>query len=146
MEIQRSFGTGWTFQRINVSPFLFWCRMVSILKMIKTRLTFSIVSTVLWKFPHCFPIYFVNLWTHTLPRDWVSANVVPVLKQDDRHIPSYYQPISLTSVVAKTMDILRIHSEITMALESHQLISTHQFGFRKNHSTIYLTWGCTWLG
>ena len=71
--------------------------------------------------------------TGTLPRDWVSANVVPVFKRDDRHIPSNYRLISLTSVVIKTMGRI-IHSELTVVLESHNLISTHQFGFRKNHS------------
>jgi len=59
---------------------------------------------------------------------------VPVFKRDDRCIPSNYRPISLTSVVVKTMQCI-IHSAI---LESHLLISTHQFGFRKNHWTTYL--------
>ena len=78
-----------------------------------------------------------SMSTGTLPRDWVSANVVPVFKRDDRHIPSNYRPISLTSVVIKTMERI-IHSELTVVLESHNLISTHQFGFHKNHSATHL--------
>ena len=31
-----------------------------------------------------------------------------------------------------------IHSELTVVLESHNLISTHQFGFCKNHSATHL--------
>ena len=75
--------------------------------------------------------------TGTLPRDWVCANVVPIFKRDDRHISSNYRPISLTSIVVKTMERI-IHSKLTTVLESHNLISTHQFGFRRNHSTTHL--------
>ena len=75
--------------------------------------------------------------TGTLPRNWVSANVVPVFEWDDRHIPSNYWPVSLTSVVVKTMELI-IHSELTAVLESHQLISTQQFGLHKNHSITHL--------
>ena len=78
-----------------------------------------------------------SMSTGTLPRDWVTANVVPVFKRDDRCVPSNYRPISLTSVVVKTMERI-IHCELTAVLESHHLISTHQFGFRKNHSTTHL--------
>jgi len=62
---------------------------------------------------------------------------VPVFKRDDRCIPSNYRPISLTSVVVKTMECI-IHSELTAILESHLLIGTHQFGFHKNHWTTHL--------
>ena len=75
--------------------------------------------------------------TGSLPKDWVSANVVPVFKHDDRHVPSNYRPISLTSIVVKTMERI-IHSGLVSALESHNLIGVHQFGFRKWHSTTHL--------
>ena len=71
-----------------------------------------------------------SMSTGSLPKDWVSANVVPVYKRDDRHVPSNYQPISLTSIVVKTME--------RIILESHNLIGVHQFGFRKRHSTTHL--------
>jgi len=63
---------------------------------------------------------------------------VPVFKRDDT--PSNYRPINLTSIVVKTMERTRriMHSELTAVLESHHLISTHQFSFRKNHSTTHL--------
>ena len=68
----------------------------------------------------------------TLPTDWVCANVVPVFKHDDKHVPSNYQPISLTSVVVKIMERI-IHSELSTALESCNLIRANQFGFHKHH-------------
>ena len=58
-----------------------------------------------------------SMSTGTLPKDWVCVNVVPVFKQDDRHISSNYQPISLTSIVVKTMERI-IHSKLTTVLES----------------------------
>ena len=75
--------------------------------------------------------------TGTLPKDWVCANAVPVFKRDDRHTASNYRPISLTSIVVKTMECI-IHSSLTSVLESHNLIGIHQFGFRKHHSTTHL--------
>ena len=35
---------------------------------------------------------------------WVCANVVPVFKRNDRHVSSNYRPVSLTSIVVKTME------------------------------------------
>ena len=78
-----------------------------------------------------------SMSTGTLPRDWVSANVVPVYKRGDRQAPSNYRPISLTSIVVKTMERI-IHSEVMSTLEAHHLISTHQYGFRRGHSTSHL--------
>jgi len=73
----------------------------------------------------------------TLPFDWVSANVVPVFKRDDRHNPANYRPISLTSLVVKIMEKI-IHSHIVSSLESLNLLNSFQFGFRSCRSTVDL--------
>ena len=78
-----------------------------------------------------------SMSTGTLPKDWVSANVVPVYKRGNKQAPSNYRPISLTSIVIKTMERM-IHSELMSTLEAHHLISTHQYGFRRGHSTSHL--------
>ena len=52
-----------------------------------------------------------SMSTGTLSRDWVCANVVPVFKRNDRHVPGNYRPISLTSIVVKTMERV-IHSNL----------------------------------
>lgn len=48
-----------------------------------------------------FATYLFNksMSTGTLPQDGVCANVVPVFKRNDRHVPSNYQPVNLTSIV-----------------------------------------------
>ena len=63
--------------------------------------------------------------------------VVPIFKSDNKHIPRNYWPISLTSIVIKTMEHI-IHFELNSVLESYNLISVCQFGFHKNHSTVHL--------
>ena len=82
-------------------------------------------------------LFQMSLDSGTLPSDWTSANVVPVFKCNDRHQPSNYRPISLTSLVVKVMEKI-VHSQIVAALESRKLISSFQFGFRCKHSTVDL--------
>ena len=72
-----------------------------------------------------------------LPRDWVTANVVPIHKKCDKRLASNYHPISLTSVFVKTMERI-IRSQLVNVLEEDGCISEEQFGFRKNRSTTSL--------
>ena len=78
-----------------------------------------------------------SLSTGTLPFDWVSANVVPIHKRNDKHIPGNYRPISLPSVVIKVFERI-IHQHLVSALESHHLLSPSQSGFRTRRSTVTL--------
>ena len=74
---------------------------------------------------------------HTFNLELLTANVVPVYKRGDKHDPSNYRLISLTSVVVKTMERI-IHSQLTTTLQPNKLIQNHQYGFRECHSTTYL--------
>jgi len=88
----------------------------------------------------CSPLSFLfttSMCTATLPKDWVTANVVPVFKRDDCSVVKNYRPISLTSLVIKIMERM-IYSSIVSVLESHRKISHYQFGFRKGCSTSHL--------
>ena len=53
-------------------------------------------------------IYTQSLSTSSLPTDWLSANICPVFKRDNHSSPSNYLPKSLTSISAKTLNILFI--------------------------------------
>ena len=75
-----------------------------------------------------------SLLTGTLPFDWVSANIVPIYKRNDKHIPGNYRPISLTSKVFERI----LFRHLVSALESHHLLSPSQFGFRAGRSTVSL--------
>ena len=61
-----------------------------------------------------------SLSTGTLPIDWVSGNIVPIHKRNDKHIPGNYRPISLTSAVINVFEHI-LHRYLVSALESHHV-------------------------
>ena len=70
----------------------------------------------------------------TYPSSWKHALVQPVPKKGDRSNPSNYRPIALTSAIAKVFETL-LNSHFIKHLESNNLLSDHQYGFRKARST-----------
>ena len=78
-----------------------------------------------------------SLSSGKLPLDWISSNVVPVHKKGDKHLPSNYRPISLTSIVVKIMERI-IHRQLIATLEHHNILDDCQFGFRHKRSTVSL--------
>ena len=49
-------------------------------------------------------IFQLSLDTGTLPSDWRDANISPVFKKGGKHTASNYRPVSLTSVLCKTLE------------------------------------------
>ena len=79
-------------------------------------------------------IFNSSLHTGILPIEWLISIIVPIYKKSRRFDPLNYRPISLTSVPCKVFERM-IVKHITNYLESNDLISPHQFGFRSGHST-----------
>jgi hypothetical protein len=75
---------------------------------------------------------FIDL--HDLPIEWKSSIIIPKFKKGSPSDPSNYRPISLTSTCCKILERI-IVSDITDFLHKHNLISKHQHGFLKHHST-----------
>ena len=73
--------------------------------------------------------------TGIIPADWKSANVTAIRKKGNRQEPGNYRPISLTSVVCKTMERL-IKGNIITHLEGNNLIGDSPHGFRNKHSCL----------
>ena len=73
----------------------------------------------------------------SLPFDWISANIVPIHKKNDRHSPDNYRPISLTSIIVKVLKRI-IHKHLYSVLRKNDLLSQHQYGFQPNRSTTTL--------
>ena len=71
----------------------------------------------------------------TLPalRQWKHTYITPIYKKGDKTDPKNYCPISLTSVVCKTMEHV-IVSQLTKYLEINNILTNNQFGFREHHS------------
>ena len=70
-----------------------------------------------------------------LPACWKSSMIIPLFKKSSRFDPLNYRPISLTSVVCKTMERL-VCNQLRSYLETNSLLTSNQFGFRTGRSTM----------
>ena len=71
---------------------------------------------------------FPTLWRTSTVLSFPKPGKIPTIEEN-------YRPISLTSCVGKLMEKI-INTRLTIILENSRLIPSHQFGFRKMHSTI----------
>ena len=69
---------------------------------------------------------------------WKSAYVLPLLKGGEATILNNYRPISKLSVLAKVLERL-VSEQVKEFLCTNDILSKHQSGFRKQHSTITAT-------
>ena len=77
-----------------------------------------------------------EIWrTGKFQEDWHKAVIIPIPKPGkDKTEATNYRPIALTSCICKTMERM-INDRLVWFLESNNLISGNQAGFRKNYST-----------
>ena len=61
------------------------------------------------------------------------GHVSPIYKKGSRNQATNYRPVSLTSVVCKTMESL-IRDKFMDHLINHELLTSCQHGFMKGHS------------
>ena len=78
-----------------------------------------------------------GLWiSQTSPDSWHTSIIIPSHKSGkDPELPSSYRPIALTSCVCKLFERM-VNNRLVWYLETKNLLSNRQFGFRKNRSTI----------
>ena len=67
------------------------------------------------------------------PKRWKEALITPIFKKGDRSKASNYRPVSLTCICSKIFEHI-MHSNIISHLESNNVLSDHQHGFRKHRS------------
>ena len=74
------------------------------------------------------------LMTSTYPTVWKMAEVIPLYKEGDPKVAQNNRPISLLSCLSKICDkvVLNQYAEY---LTKHKLMTRHQSGNQKNHST-----------
>ena len=79
---------------------------------------------------------FNYIWTTgKFPEDWTLATIIPIPKPGkDPAEPNNYRPVALTSCLCKTLERM-INKRLTWFLESNNLISRFQSGFRSDRST-----------
>ena len=78
-------------------------------------------------------VFNMSLQSGDRPNDWKKGNITPNYKKGDKHKPSNYRPISLTSLVVKFLERI-LHNHFMEFVEKNGLLNKHQHGFRKGHS------------
>ena len=71
--------------------------------------------------------------TGIIPEEWKSANMTAIHKKISRQEHGNYRPISLTSVVCKTMERL-VKGRLITHLKMNNLISDSEHGFQNKRS------------
>ena len=79
-------------------------------------------------------LFHLILISCTYPSSWKHTLVQSVSKKGDHSNPSNYRPIALILAVAKVFEIL-LNFHFIKHLESNNILSDHQYGFRKARST-----------
>ena len=69
------------------------------------------------------------------PDDWKCARVTPLFKQGESSDLNNYRPISVISVVAKVFGRI-VYDQLYNLLNSEEIISKQQSGYRSLHSTV----------
>jgi hypothetical protein len=77
-----------------------------------------------------------SLVTGIVPCKMKIAKVVPIFKSGNINDINNYRPISLLCSFSKILEKI-VANRLTNYLNSHDLISPNQFGFRQKHSTVH---------
>ena len=79
-------------------------------------------------------IFNESLLTGIFPSDWKEAKVIPVYKSGTKSNMNNYRPVSIISIIAKTMEKL-VQKQIYSYLQQNNILIEAQHGFRPLHST-----------
>lgn len=83
----------------------------------------------------CITNMFNASWQYSVvPRQWKDANAFGIFKKGNISNPGSYRLISVTSVVARTLERL-VNDKLSEHLEANSFFSRRQAGFRKGLST-----------
>ena len=85
----------------------------------------------------CKPISLIfrkSLDEGVLPIQWKQAYVTALFKKGDRQLAKNYRPVSLTSIICKTFEVI-IRKEIVHHMSVNNLLSDSQYGFVEKRST-----------
>jgi hypothetical protein len=83
--------------------------------------------------PYLEILYNKSIKTGKVPADWLIGNVIPIFKKGDKTDSANYRPVFLTSVPCKIMEHI-IFSSVMKHFDDNKILSSYQYGFRKNQS------------
>jgi len=78
-------------------------------------------------------IFNQSLDTGQVPADWKIAEVTPIFKKGDKTLVKNYRPISLTSIVCKTLEKV-VRQQLMQHMTENTLIAPEQHGFLEGRS------------
>ena len=80
-------------------------------------------------------LFNITLRQGRVPKIWKKAIITPIHKKGPRNTALNYRPVSLTSVICRTEELI-IHDHMSSHLMEHHLISDVQHGFVKRRSSL----------
>ena len=85
--------------------------------------------------PSIASLFNLSLKAGKLPDEWKMANVVPIPKNSHIQDVRSYRPISLLSIISKTLERF-VHRILMEHLSANSVITNHQYGFQLGRSTV----------
>ncbi len=82
---------------------------------------------------HIFNLSFIK---GIVPKQLKIAKIVPIHKSGPKNIFNNYRPISLLPAFSKILEKV-VNNRLVTFLDKYNILYKHQYGFRKNHSTIH---------
>ena len=84
--------------------------------------------------------YIINLSLQTgvVPTEWKIAKVTPIHKGGQSSSPDNYRPISVLPILSKILE-RAAQKQLSEYLETNNLLSSNQYGYRKRRSTQHAT-------
>ena len=79
-------------------------------------------------------LFNLSFKTGFIPESYKVAKIIPIFKAGEKNVFNNYRPISILSAFSKILEKIAAN-QIMKYLEKYQLLHTHQYGFRKKHST-----------
>ena len=86
------------------------------------------------KTPPLTHICYLSLQEGVFPDEMNIANIIPLLKNEDPQMLNNYRPVSVLCALSKVFEKI-MYNRLLNYLNKQKKIFSHQFGFRKHHST-----------
>ena len=120
-------GSVWVRRRITLKP-----KKTLDISGVSTWLLQKIIINIALPLCHIFKFSFA---AGIVPHQLKVAKIIPVYKSGRKDLMDNYRPISLLSCFSKLIEKI-VCARLTSFLDTNNLISNAQFGFRKKHSTL----------
>ena len=78
----------------------------------------------------------------TIPDSMIHIDGYDIIRKDRSSLPGNYRPISVLPAISNVMERI-LYNQLYEYLTENNVLSEHQFGFRKFHSTASALLDCT---